>query len=53
VSDAPPTADAGLLPLRQFDDRIGLTARFAAAPHDPRDPDRTEHTVPETVLSRN
>ena len=25
VSDAPLTSDAGLLPLRQFDQRIGLT----------------------------
>lgn len=40
VSDAPLTSDAGLLPLRQFDDRIELTAQFAAALHDPRDPER-------------
>ena len=32
VSDAPLTSDAGLLPLRQFDQRIGLTKQFAAGP---------------------
>lgn len=52
VSDAPLTSDAGLLPLRQFDDRIGLTAQFAAGLHDPRDPDRIDHTFPEMVRSR-
>ena len=52
VSDAPLTSDAGLLPLRQFDNRIGLTSQFAAALHDPRDPDRIDHTVPEMVRSR-
>ena len=53
VSDAPLTSDAGLLPLRQFDQRIGLTAQFAAALHDPRDPDLIEHTFPEMVRSRD
>ncbi len=52
VSDAPLTSDAGLLPLRQFDDRIGLTAQVAAALRDPRDPGRIEHTFPEMVRSR-
>ena len=52
VSDAPLTSDAGLLPLRQFDDRIGLTAQFASALHDPRDADRIDHTFPEMVRSR-
>ena len=52
VSEGPLTSDAGLLPLRQFDQRIGLTAQFAAALHDPRDPDRIEHTFPEMVRSR-
>ena len=35
VSDAPLTSDAGLLPLRQFDERIGLTKQFAAVLDDP------------------
>jgi len=52
VSDAPLTSDAGLLPLRQFDQRIGLTAQFAAALHDPRDPDLIDHTFLEMVRSR-
>jgi len=52
VSDAPITSDAGLLPLRQFDDRIGLTQQFAAALHDPRDPAHIDHTFPEMVRSR-
>jgi Transposase DDE domain group 1 len=52
VSDAPLTSNAGLLPLRQFDQRIGLTSQFAAALHDPRDPDLIDHTFPEMVRSR-
>ena len=52
VSDAPLTSDAGLLPLRQFDHRIGLTRQFAAALNDPRDPDLIDHTFPEMVRSR-
>src|SRR3954464_3941003 len=52
VSDAPLTSDAGLLPLRQFDERIGLTRQLAAALDDPRDPELTEHTFPEMVRSR-
>jgi hypothetical protein len=35
VSDAPLTSDAGLLPLRQFDEHIGLTKQFAAVLDDP------------------
>ena len=52
VSDAPLTSDAGLLPLRQFDDRIGLTAGFAAALNDPRDPGRIDHSVLDMVRVR-
>src|SRR3954452_14782378 len=52
VSYAPLTSDAGLLPLRQFDERIGLTRQFAAALDDPRDPELIEHTFLEMVRSR-
>jgi hypothetical protein len=52
VSDAPLTSDAGLLPLRQFDQRIGLTKQFGAVLDDPRDPESTEHTFLEMVRSR-
>src|SRR5271155_1356631 len=37
ISPAPLTTDAGLLPIRQFDDVIRLTAQFAAAIQDDRD----------------
>jgi Transposase DDE domain group 1 len=46
------TSDAGLLPLRQFDERIGLTRAFAAALDDPRAPTRAEHTFLEMVRAR-
>jgi hypothetical protein len=50
------SSDAGLLPIRQFDQRIGLTRAFAEALDDARDPARdpalTEHTFPEMVRSR-
>ena len=46
------SSDAGLLPIRQFDERIGLTAGFAAALRDARDPGRVEHTILEMVRSR-
>jgi Transposase DDE domain group 1 len=52
VSEAPLTSDAGLLPLRQFDERIGLTKQLAAVLDDPRDPELTEHTFLEMVRSR-
>jgi hypothetical protein len=45
-------SDAGLLPIRQFDERIGLTKAFADALDDPRDPNLAEHTFPEMVRSR-
>jgi Transposase DDE domain group 1 len=46
------SGDAGLLPIRQFDERIGLTRAFAQALDDPRDPALTEHPFLEMVRSR-
>ena len=46
------SGDAGLLPLRQFDQRVGLTRAFADALDDPRNPDLTEHTFLEMVRCR-
>src|SRR5262249_42176062 len=46
------SSDAGLLPLRQFDEHIGLTRAFANALEDPRDPDLREHTFLEMARSR-
>jgi hypothetical protein len=52
VSDAPLTSDAGLWPLRQFDERIGLTGQFAAVLDDPRAPDLIDHSFTDTVRRR-
>jgi hypothetical protein len=46
------SSDAGLLPIRQFDQRVGLTRANACALEDPRAPDLTEHTFREMVQSR-
>ena len=46
------SSDAGLLPLCQFDDRIGLSRAFADALDDPRDPALIEHTYLEMVRAR-
>jgi hypothetical protein len=39
------TSDAGLLILREFDDRFRLTADLASAYADPRRADRVEHSI--------
>jgi hypothetical protein len=46
------TSDAGLLPIRQFDEQIGLTWAMAAALEDSRDPLRVEHDFTEMFRSR-
>lgn len=52
VSQAQLTSDAGLLPIRQFDERIGFTAQLAAALHDDRDPRFTLHPLSDMVRQR-
>jgi hypothetical protein len=46
------TSDAGLLPIRQLDEQLGLTAQFAAALHDSRAPEATTHSFLQMVRSR-
>jgi len=51
-SDALLSSDAGLLPIRQFDERLGFSQQLADALDDPRDPDLIEHTVPALLRAR-
>src|ERR1700681_4457253 len=46
------SSDAGLLPLRQFDQRHGLTHSWAAALSDSRPPQRIEHTLQALLTQR-
>lgn len=46
------TANAGLLLLREVDDRLGFTAALSAELEDSRDPSRTRHTAAELLRSR-
>jgi hypothetical protein len=46
------SSDAGLLPIRQFDERIGLTRQFAEALDDPRDPELIDHGFLEMARAR-
>lgn len=52
ISPAPLTTDAGLLPIRQFDDQIRLTEQFAAAIEDKRDPDFVQQPLLSMVRQR-
>ena len=51
-SKAQLSSDGGLLPLRQFDEQIGLTRQFAEVLHDDRVPGLIDHTFLEMVRSR-
>jgi len=51
-SSAQLSSDAGLLPIRQFDERIGLTGQFAEALADPRCPGLVDHTFLEMTRMR-
>ena len=46
------SSDTGILPIRQFDDQIGLTERFIACLNGPRDLDQVRHTLDEMVRQR-
>jgi hypothetical protein len=46
------SSDAGLLPIREFDERLRFTEQFARALHDPRTPSQIEHSFVEMVRSR-
>lgn len=51
-STAQLSSDAGLLPFRQLDEQLGLTAGFAACLNDRRDPASIRHTLLEMVRMR-
>src|SRR3990172_17399 len=46
------SSDAGILPIRQFDDQSGFTERLVAGLHAPRDPALTDHGFDEMVRQR-
>src|SRR5579871_3541708 len=46
------SSDAGLLPIREFDEQLRFTEQFAQALHDPRLPSQIEHSFLEMVRSR-
>jgi hypothetical protein len=52
ISANPLTSDAGLLPIRQIDEKLRLTNQFAAALEDRRDPTLTRQSVLSMVRQR-
>jgi hypothetical protein len=51
-SEAALTSDAGLLPIRQFDEQIGFSQRFIDALDDPRSPELIGHRFSEMLRAR-
>jgi hypothetical protein len=52
ASAAQLSSDAGLLVIHEFDERIGLTARFSAVLTVTRDPAFTRYALPTLALQR-
>ena len=50
--DSQLSSDAGLLPIREFDESVGFTQRFAEVLEDRRDQRFTEHAMAEMTRSR-
>ncbi len=48
----PMSSDAGILPIRQFDDQIGFTQGFISCVNDPRDADLIDHEFGEMARQR-
>jgi hypothetical protein len=46
------SSDGGLVVIREFDERIGMTEQFAAVLHDPRKQECVDHTFQEMVRMR-
>ena len=46
------SSDAGLLPLREFDHRIGFSDGIAACLHDNRNPTQITHCLPMLIIQR-
>jgi len=46
------TSDAGLVVLREFDERIGLTESIAACLHDDRHPSYVRHDIKQLIIQR-
>lgn len=52
ISDSPLSSDAGLLPIRQLDERLRFTEQFAGALQDSRETQFTRHSLLEMVRQR-
>jgi hypothetical protein len=52
ISPAALSSDTGPLPVRQFDERIGFTERFASALEDTRDPSFSRQSLLSMVRQR-